>query len=56
MNKKFDCVEMKHRAAQKIRTRIASFSAKEELAFWREQTESLKKQQRKLARTEKAKP
>lgn len=48
MNKEFDCVEMKHKAAEKIRTRIAGLSTQEELAFWNNQTELLRKHQHQI--------
>jgi len=54
MNKKFDCVKMKHKAAEKIQSKITGFSTKEELAFWNNQTKSLKKHQQQLTKTEKA--
>ena len=45
MSKEFDCVEMKHKAAEKVKAKIAGLSTKEELAFWKNQTESLRKRQ-----------
>jgi hypothetical protein len=42
MNKAFDCVEMKHKGADRIRKKIGKLSAKEELQFWKEITASLK--------------
>ncbi len=48
MNKKFDCVEMKHKAAEKIQGKLAGFTIQEELKFWKKQTESLRKYQRSL--------
>jgi len=47
MSKDFDCVEMKHNAAQKIQIRLASFTRKEELKFWESRTEQLKIQKRR---------
>ncbi|MDD5675590.1 MAG: hypothetical protein PHC61_15575 [Chitinivibrionales bacterium] len=32
--KKFDCVEMKHQAAEKIARRLQGMSRKEELSYW----------------------
>lgn len=43
MNKAFDCVEMKHKGADRIRKKIGKLTAKEELKFWKEMTASLKK-------------
>ena len=51
MNKQFDCVEMKHKAAQKIQTKLAGLSPKEELAFWNDQTDSLKKLQHQMTKS-----
>ena len=56
MNKEFDCVEMKHKAADKIRAKIANFSIKEELAFWENQTKILREQQKQIIDKEKVKP
>jgi hypothetical protein len=33
--KMFDCVEMKHRAAEKIAARLQGLSRKAELSYWR---------------------
>jgi len=41
MSKPFDCVEMKHRGAEKIRKKIGKLTQKEELQFWKEKTASL---------------
>jgi hypothetical protein len=55
MNKKFDCVEMKHRAARIIQKRISKLSREEELEYWRAQTQELREQQRKILKKVKAK-
>ncbi|MCL5030382.1 MAG: hypothetical protein M1480_15330 [Bacteroidetes bacterium] len=55
MNKKFDCVEMKHRAARIIQKRISKLSREEELEYWRIQTRELREQQRKLLKKVRAK-
>lgn len=55
MNKKFDCVEMKHRAARIIQKRISKLSREEELEYWKTQTRELREQQRKLIKKVKAK-
>jgi hypothetical protein len=49
MNKTFDCVEMKHKGADKIRKKIAKLSTKEELQFWKEMTASLKKRKMQIS-------
>ena len=43
--KTFDCVEMKRRGAERIYNQIANMTLKEQLAFWRERTELLRKHQ-----------
>jgi hypothetical protein len=55
MNKKFDCVEMKHRSARIIQKRISKLTREEELEYWRTQTRELREQQRKLMKKVKAK-
>ena len=55
MNKKFDCVEMKHRAARIIQRRISKLSREEELEYWKTQTHELREQQKKLLKKVKAK-
>jgi len=55
MNKKIDCVEMKHRAARIIQKRLSKLSREEELEYWRVQTQELREQQRKLLKKVKAK-
>ena len=36
--KTFDCVEMKHRGAEKVREQIDGMTLEQELAFWQEQS------------------
>ncbi|MDP3683453.1 MAG: hypothetical protein Q8S01_05920 [Ignavibacteria bacterium] len=55
MNKKFDCVEMKHRAARIIQKKTARLSREEELEYWRLQALELREQQRKLLKRVKVK-
>lgn len=43
MNKSFDCVEMKHKGAERIRRKIAKLSMKEELRYWQDMTASLQR-------------
>jgi hypothetical protein len=33
-NKEFDCVEMKHRAAEKIGEKLKNYSSQERLFYW----------------------
>ncbi len=46
--KTFDCVEMKRRGAERIYNQIANMTLKEQLAFWRERTELLRKDQQTI--------
>ena len=39
--KKFDCVEMMHQGAERVRQQTAGMSLEEELAYWREKTQEL---------------
>jgi hypothetical protein len=34
--KKFDCVEMMHKGARKVRERVRGLTTEQEAAFWRE--------------------
>ena len=43
--KTFDCIKMKRRGAERIYTQIANMTLKEQLAFWQERTELLRKRQ-----------
>ncbi len=46
--KTFDCVEMKRRGAERIYNQTANMIPKEQLAFWQERTELLRKQQQTI--------
>jgi len=54
--KKFDCVAMKHRGAARIAQKLVALSQQQELAFWQQQTQELKKQQQNKARQQGANP
>jgi hypothetical protein len=41
-NKQFDCVEMKHRGAEKVYQAIAGFSKEQQLDYWRRGSEALR--------------
>ena len=47
MHKKFDCVEMKHKAAEIIQKKIVHLSMEEELKFWRESFKTIKRTKEK---------
>jgi len=48
MKKTFDCLEMKHRGAELVQARLGAMSRAEELEYWRQRTENLRKRQREL--------
>ena len=41
--KRFDCVEMKHKAAEHIRKKLEGKSKEERIAYWREESERQRK-------------
>lgn len=43
--KTFDCVEMKHRGAEKLKEKIGRLTVQQELAFWAERSHELKQRQ-----------
>lgn len=46
--KAFDCVEMKHRGAQRVQDLLKQMSLDEQLAFWKKETDALRALQDKL--------
>ena len=48
--KTFDCVEMKRRGAEKVRSATKNMTREEELAFWSRGTAELLKEQKNLRR------
>lgn len=46
--KTFDCVEMKRRGAVRVQQTIAGMSPRQELEYWRNQTEQLRRRQREI--------
>ena len=48
MKTKLDCVEMKHRGAEKIQEQIADMTLAKELKFWQEGTRTLRKKKEQL--------
>jgi hypothetical protein len=41
--KKFDCVEMMHQGAERVRRQVEGMSPEQELEYWRQKTEELLK-------------
>ena len=52
--KSFDCVDMKHRGAEKVQAKLAGMSREQQLEYWRERTDVLLDFQRRVARKRKA--
>ena len=48
MNKEFDCVEMKRKGAEILRKKLNGLSLEEELMFWQERTDALRKEHKLL--------
>lgn len=46
-NKRFDCVEMKHKGAERVNQAIAGFSKEQQLAYWRRGSETLRQELQK---------
>jgi len=49
--KTFDCVEMKRRGAEWVQKRLASMTPEQELEYWRQQTEELRREQQRILRS-----
>lgn len=55
MKKEFDCVEMKHKGAEKVQARLAGMTQEEQLKFWEERTNALLALQQKVIAEQKEK-
>lgn len=44
--KTFDCVEMKHRGAERVMARLKGMTLEEQVAYWKRGTEELRKLQK----------
>ncbi len=49
MTKKFDCVQMKRLGAAKVHEQTATLTKEQELAFWQERSQHLRRHQESLA-------
>ena len=49
--KKFDCVEMKRKGAEKLLMVISGMTLDEELSFWKQGTDELKLRQNEIRRS-----
>jgi hypothetical protein len=47
--KKFDCVEMKHRGADKVQQQLQGKTLHQQVSFWQQRTEELKRQKMNLS-------
>jgi len=54
--KKFDCVEMMHQGAKKVKEKTWGMTRKEELAFWQERSRNLARRQTMIRSEEKPEP
>jgi hypothetical protein len=52
--KNFDCVEMKHLGAEKIREKIQDMTREQEAAFWNERTQALRQHQANVKQRKKS--
>ena len=43
MKKTFDCVEMKHRGAEKVQAKLAGMTLDEQVAYWERRGRELRK-------------
>ena len=50
MKKKFDCVELQHRAGEEIREITRNMTVEEEAAYWRKRTKALRDKVKTLRR------
>ena len=53
MNNEFDCVEMKRKGAERLQKKLVGLTIGEELQFWKERTNELKKEQQTLKKAKK---
>ncbi len=51
--KTFDCVEMKHKGAEKVRGKIEGMTREQELALWRESSQALRQHQETIIKQKK---
>lgn len=54
MKKTFDCVEMKHRGAERVQPKLAKMTLDEQVAYWERRGEELRKRKASAAARRKA--
>jgi hypothetical protein len=52
--KKFDCVEMMHKGAERVRRKVQGMSREQEAEYWRQRTEELRKMKDQVTERRKA--
>jgi len=52
-NKPFDCVDMKHQAAEQVQAHLAGMSRDEKIEYFRERTQALRALQQQLIQEQK---
>ena len=53
-NKKFDCVDMMHKGAERVRERLAGMSEEEQLEYWHKRHQELIEEKERLLKLRKA--
>jgi len=48
MKKTFDCVEMKHRGAEKVQAHLATMTLEEQLCYWEQRGRELEEKRQHL--------
>ena len=54
MKKTFDCVEMKHRGAEKVQAHLATMTLEEQLRYWEQRGRELEMKRQQLIVQQKA--
>lgn len=54
MKKTFDCVEMKHKGAEKVQARLSTMSLDEQVAYWERRGDELLKRKAQASARQKA--
>ena len=54
-NKKFDCIESKHKAAEILQNKLSKMTREQQLEYWQQRTEELRKLQREAIDKQKTK-
>ena len=54
MKKTFDCVEMKHRAAEKVQEKLAAMSLNEQVEYWERRGKEIREKKARIKTRRKA--